>query len=329
MPMNDLLGRVAVRRELTQEMAVAARHCVYKDGQIDPQEAELLFVLDETAARRSPEWVTLFVEAIVDLVVRQQPPAGYVSEENADWLIERIARRGVVTTATELELLVKVLEAATSSPKRLSAFALSQVKVAVLDGKGPLAWGGSLKPGRIGRAEADLLRRILYAFGGDGNIAVTREEAEVLFDINDGTAEADNDPAWTDLFVKAVANCLMAASGYEAPPRQVALRREAWLEEPAGGIKDFLGNMLAGGLRSVLDAYRQPDLSDRWAERNENDRSSIAVAEVLSGDEAHWLSRRIGRDGTLHDNEKALLRFIRAESPNIHPSLKPLLDRVA
>jgi len=30
-----------------------------------------------------------------------------------------------------------------------------------------------------------MVRRILYAFGGDENIAVTRAEAEVLFGIND------------------------------------------------------------------------------------------------------------------------------------------------
>ena len=36
------------------------------------------------------------------------------------------------------------------------------------------------------------MRRMLYAFGGDGNIAITRQEAEVLFDINDAT-DADEE----------------------------------------------------------------------------------------------------------------------------------------
>jgi hypothetical protein len=71
---------------------------------------------------------------------------------------------------------------------------------------------------------------MLYAFGGDGNIAVTQQEASVLFDINDATAETENHPAWSDLFVKALANFLMATSGYQVPTRQEALRREAWLE---------------------------------------------------------------------------------------------------
>ena len=67
----------------------------------------------------------------------------------------------------------------------------------------------------------ELLRRMLYAFGGDGNVAVTRAEAEVLFDINDATADAEPNPAWTDLFVKAIANVVMAASGQQ-PPNQRA-----------------------------------------------------------------------------------------------------------
>lgn len=329
MPMTDLVAQVAASKKLTQEIALEARRRVYKDGAVDPREVEALFALDEAAERRDPAWVALFVEAIVDYLVRQESPAGYISEDNADWLIARISRNGVVTTETELELLVKALEVAKSSPSRLSAFALAQVKAAVLDGSGPVACGRQLQPGRVGRAEAELMRRILYAFGGDGNIAVTRAEAEVLFDINDATAEADNDPAWTDLFVKAVANCLMAASGYQAPPREVALRREAWLDSESGGVGDFLGRMLAGGLRGSLQAYREPDLKARWVERNRRQDAAIAAAERVSEDEAAWLAARIGRDGVLHDNEKALLRFIRTESPHIHPSLQPLLERAA
>ena len=60
-----------------------------------------------------------------------------------------------------------------------------QVAHAVVDGKGPLMLGGALVPGLVAKAEVDLLRRILYAYGGDGNIAITRAEAEVLFRINE------------------------------------------------------------------------------------------------------------------------------------------------
>jgi uncharacterized membrane protein len=256
-------------------------------------------------------------------------PQGHINEENADWLIEQISRDGTVKTKTELEILVKVLEKAQSSPQRLVAFALGQVKKAVVEGEGPLARGGALTPGKVGRDEAELIRRILYAFGGDENIAVTRAEAEVLFDINDATADAENDPAWNELFVKAIANFMMAASGYDVPSRQEALKREEWLDTPAGGVGNFFGRMAAGGLRGALNAYRQPSMEEAWAARNARKDAAIASAETVTAEEAEWLARRMGRDGMLHQNEKALLRFIRDEAPSIHPSLQSLISKAA
>lgn len=325
---GDIMTHVTASKHLRAEDAKAMRRAVYQDGTIDPSELETLFVLDEAAERRDPEWSAFFVEAVTDFIVNQEEPRGYVSEANARWLVDRVGKDGVITTATELELLVTVLEKATSSPDQLSAFALDQVKHAVVNGDGPLA-KGVLEPGRVGADEADLIRRVLYAFGGDGNIAVTRAEAEVLFDINDATAEADNDPAWADLFVKALANTLMAASGYQPPNREVALKREAWLSSETGGVGDFFSKMVAGGMKGVFDAYRQPDSEERWAERNTRFADASAMAEAVSEAEAEWLADRIGRDGKLHENEKAVLRFIAEQSPDIHPSLKSLIDKAA
>ena len=330
MPTSDILTRVRATGKITAEDALAARRAVYgNDGAIDGHEFEALFAIDEAARESDPAWNMLLVEAGTDLIVHQQKPSGYVDEANADWLIARIGKDGMVKTATELELLIKILEAAQSSPEKLVKFALRQVQYAVVDGVGPLANGGELEPGRVTRGEADLVRRILYAFGGEAGIAITRSEAEVLFDINDKSVEADNDPAWTDLFVKAIANCIMAASGYVVPPRQVALRREEWLDTANGGVADFFARMVSGGLHGIIESYKLPPGEAAWAERSRQMDAAIAVAEVVNEDEAGWLAHRIGRDGNLHENEKALLRFIRAESPEIHPALQPLIEKAA
>jgi hypothetical protein len=50
---------------------------------------------------------------------------------------------------------------------------------------------------------------------------------------------------------------------------------------------------------------------------------------MVGEDEAGWLAARIGRDGKLHENEKALLRFIRDEASDIHPALAPLIEKAA
>src|SRR6185295_5442738 len=124
-----------------------------------------------------------FVEAITDYLVFQERPQGYLTAANAQWLIERISNDGNVDSKTELELLVNVLDKARWAPVSLVKFALEQVKQAVISGEGPLRRGRTLERGTITEGEVDLLRRILYAFGGDGHVAVTRDELDVLLDI--------------------------------------------------------------------------------------------------------------------------------------------------
>ncbi len=236
----------------------------------------------------------------------------------------------MVDSRTELELLVHVLETAKSSPSKLCAYALEQVGHAVIDGKGPLMLGGDLVPGLIAKAEVDLLRRILYAYGGDGNIAITRAEAEVLFKINERTAAASNDPSWNDLFVKAIANFVMCSAGYEAPTREVALRRDSFFEQADAEIGGFFGRMVSGGLAAIMEAYRAPDdIETEWEARNRASEALARRAETIDAGEAKWLAERIGGDRPLHENERALLTLIKHASPEIHPALKPLLDKVA
>jgi hypothetical protein len=319
------------RGRITDEDVLTLRREIYGDGIVHPADAELLFRLDEDIAENSPSFKALYVEALTDYVVWQRAPEGHVSEDNADWLIARISQNGRVKSDTELELLVAVIDKAHSAPGRLSAFALKQVAAAVVDGEGPLAAGRALTPGVIGLAEVEMLRRILYAQGGSRPLGICREEAEVLFDLNDRTREADNHPAWSDLFVKAVANFLMTARGYEPPTRQEALRREAWVDGATPGVggvfTGMMQSLLTGGLRGVWRAYRSD--VDVAAERNDAFEESTRAAEPVTADEVKWLADRIGRDGQLHRNERALIDFLREESPDIHPSLRTLIDTAA
>ncbi|MBX3580981.1 MAG: hypothetical protein KF810_03675 [Rhizobiaceae bacterium] len=305
------------------------RNVVFRDGLVACEEAEALFKLNHSCAQTCPEWRAFFIEALTDYV-HQEKPAGYVSAQKADWLIDMISHDGVVDTATELELLIRILEKAKFSTERLAAFALNQVKLAVVYGEGPLMDGSRLVPGVIDKPEVDLLRRILYAFGGDGNIAITRCEAEVLFDINDAVADARNDASWNDLFVKAVANFLMCASGYQAPTREVALRQENFLDRADADIGGFLSRIAKTGGRELLAAYRESvDIDVEWEARNQWYDARQRQAERCDSAEARWLAERIGRDGRIQENELALVRFIKQTSPSVHPALESLLAKVA
>lgn len=318
------LADITEDRRIDAEDVVTLRRTVFRDGIVSDEEAEIIFAVDQAVDVRSAAWRDLFVEALTDYIVHQQMPSGYVDDAKAEWLIAQIDRDGRVQTDTEFELLVNVLEKAVSSPAGLSAYALEQVKHAVLQCEGPAACG-HIVPGRISGADVALIRRILYAFGGDGAIAVTQPEVEVLFDLNDKTVEVENDPAWSDLFVKAVANFLMAVSGYKVPTRAEALCRDAWLDS-RDGVSGFMSKMLAGGLRGVWSAYLGQDALSPMAEHNARRAREIGLAEKVTDEEAHWLADRIGRDGRLHENETALIHFLRDEAPDLPPVLQTIVD---
>src|SRR4029453_18533267 len=205
------IAEIKARGSIKDADVLKVRRSYYDDGIITAEEAEAIFALNDACPVQDPAWADFFIEMITDYLVEQAEPHGYLAAENAQWLIDRIAGDGRVETKTELELLVNVLDKARWAPQSLVRFALDQVRRAAIDGTGPFRAGKKLGPGRVCEAEVDLLRRILYSFGGDGNIAVTRPEAEVLFDIDAATAAADNHPAWTDIFVNAIATYGMAA----------------------------------------------------------------------------------------------------------------------
>ncbi len=326
--LSETLAQMAQRQSITVEDVQALRQGFFRDGIISSQEAQMLFDLNNNCSRQDASWVEFFIEGLTDYCVHQASPVGYISEENATWLINCINHDGHVESETELELLIKVLEAARTSPASLVAFALEQVEHGVLEGKGPTRQGLELTPGVVGEAEVDLLRRILYAFGGDDHMAISRTEAEILFDLNDRTDEQKNHISWSDLFVKAIANYMMAASGYQPPSREVALKREAWLNE-RDGITGFMSKMVSGGLQGIFNVYSKGSEPGVIEQRVKDMEIDIRNSERVTETETTWLVERIGRDGNTGENERALIEFIKENSPSIHPSFKPLGENAA
>jgi len=318
---SQTLAQVAQRQSIKAKDVLDLRRDVFSDGIVSRHEAQSLFDLNNACLIQDPSWVDFFIEALTDYYVHQADPAGYISEENATHLITCINRDGRVKSQSELELLISVLEKANTSPASLVSFSLDQVKLRVLEERG-------LTPGVIGETEVDLLRRILYAFGGDSHMAVSRAEAEILFEINDQTDETKNHISWSDLFVKAIANFMMAASGYQPPPREVALKREAWLEQ-RDGISGFMNKMVSGGLKGIFDVYSRSAETSVAEQRVKDIQADIVNSRRVTQTETAWLVGRIGRDGNTSENERALIEFIKENSSSIHPSFKALGETAA
>ena len=321
---------------ITDEDVLNFRREVFQDMLVSRVEAEGVFALNNAVENTSKAWNDFFVEVMVDYCVNQAKPHGYMSENNADWLVAQITKDGRLDNNSELELIVKVIERANEVPTLFAAFALEQVAVAVLEGNGALLNNAELKAGVIGAPEANLLRRVMYGVGAEGRLAVSKEEVEVLFELNDMTIEAENHPEWSDVFIKAVSCHLMSAGGYQAIDRKEVLRREEWLDDTsvdvAGMISKTLssvGKIMSGGLFGGAMRSGSNMMDDAWAKRNDALEAEEQTVNAIDSNESHWLVDRIGRDGVLHENEKALISYLKKESPSLHSSLQPLLDKVA
>lgn len=333
MPASALFAALKSSRKVTADDVLALRRVVYADGGISLVEIDLLFEVNEAVGADCQEWRWFFIEAVTDHLVNQVEPIGYIGEDNARWLIERIGRDGVVESGTELELLVKLLETARAAPPQLTEMALRSVEQAVVHGSGATREGRIAAAGSIDAAEVALLRRVLHAGASACGTAISREEANVLFAIDRATANGDNDPAWPDLFARAIANHLLSASIHAVPDASTALARARWLDAPTGGIGGMLAGVFGGfgaarhASGSAHDAVPAPGEAG-FARENAHDAATLAAAAQLTVDEVDWLIDRLGEDPRLTPAEHALLNLLQAEKGNLPPRIDALVTHL-
>lgn len=306
--MMMLIEKLAADGRISADEALDVRRAVFPDGAVTRQEADALFVLNERVGDDDRAWNDCFVEAIHDHLLFAEEPLGHVTDEGAAWLENRIGRDGVVERVTELELLIKILEKAESTPARLQELARIFVSRAVLSGEGYEGRDISLVRGQIGDVELAMIRRVLFAAAGAGNIAVTRDEAEWLFSLDTATEGRAHVSGWRDLFVSAIMNHLFAAGPSALLERGSMLRRAEWLRTgPRGGVGSFLSRALEGVQRGDYKA----DL-DVQKHIVEGRQVETRVAEALDMAETAWLVTRIRADGRRTANEQALMDAVKS-----------------
>ena len=318
----ETLKSVASNGYMTAEDVLALRRVVFADGVVSTAELDALFALGERAPEGDKEWEQFFAEAAADFYLREEEPRGHLTEEEFRSLKARVTRDGERASGLELALLVKLMEDAVTTPPDMAEFVGRELKRMIAERK-----GGP----RISAKDVALIRRWLFAAGGDGNVAVTRREAELLFDLNDVVAGAKNDAAWADLFCKAVANHLMAHIGYKPVGRAEALRLHAFMSNRSTNVGGVLSRALSGGLGGVARRFadglkREESLA---AARNAAREAEAAEAAKVTQSEADWVAERIGRDGALGEGEKALVRHLKSLADELPPRLKDVVARAA
>ncbi len=326
LPIDNILQRQTIEFD----DILLLNRVLYEDGGASSDEANIRFSMHHACTEQHADWRDLFIEAITEYLVFHEAPRGYLTAANANWLVGRVSKDGKIATKTEIELVLRVLSEARWAPVSLSKFALEQIRHAVVSGDGPLRQVKPLAAGRISECEVELLRRILYAFGGDGHVAVTRCEADILFDIDEAVAGSPPNALWTDLFVKAIANVMMSASGYSVPSREEALRQEADLECEDGQVSILFSllSMVHANLSSMQDAYHDQSIEERALSKLEHQRIEIITNEKIAEPDPSWLVGRLGRDGLLTPSERALVSYLNHESPRIHPAITEAVCRL-
>jgi len=303
-----LARQAAADGQITADEVLALRRVAWPDGRIDADEADAIFAINDLVADKSPEWTDFLVEAVGDYVLNGTEPRGYVADVVADWLIARLDHDGRLDSQAELELLVRVLEKAFGTPDRLKAYALAQIERAVLTGEGPTRDGGTLSAGSITEAECKLLRRVIFASGGDRPAAVSAAEADMLFRLKDATLGQPHAPEWQRLFVQGVANHLQGWTGGRALSRDRAAELEGFMNDTTTSLGRFFGRMSRVGAADLKTAARDVLAFGRAPAR---DYAGEAGADAsVTPPERAWLDGRLDADGRTDPLEDALLAFL-------------------
>jgi len=295
LPHQHTVGLSMARgRHIDAADVIALLQDVYADGVLTRGEAEELIAFDLSVAQSTRDWQEFFAAAISEHVTRNERDSGRADDSASAWLIERLSRGPRPVTVAGFAAIRRAIEHSNDPVPRLAAFAIEQMRAAVITGDGTAsAWRTHL--GRmIDAADTALLHSLLVAAGGKASRPVTRVEAEAMFNLHDAVADANNHPSFDDLFFKAIAHHLLAAAECAVLTRREMLAPDPRLVERAGM---FRRNPVRLGEQAT---FTLPAGSVQGAK--------------LSSDDLAWLAGQIMRDGRATLAEYALLRLFTGEA---------------
>jgi hypothetical protein len=142
--------------------------------------------------------------------------------------VENTERAAGLRIESEADLAALVAASEGSGAEQHRVALLNAVRNGVITGEGPTTAGRIHFSRAIDAADTALVRLALMAGGAQ---AVTRAEADALFDIHQAAFERVDGGAFDDLLAKAVALHVLAASGRRVPDRATALSCTAVLAD--------------------------------------------------------------------------------------------------
>jgi len=111
---RTIISAMILGRRVTAQDVAWLRREVFADGEVTREAADELFAVARARMNNAPEWTELFVELITDHVVWQTRPTGVVTDEQANWLLQRADE---CKSLEALAALVNVLAEAQRAPQ--------------------------------------------------------------------------------------------------------------------------------------------------------------------------------------------------------------------
>lgn len=304
-----LMARVAKLGEISEIEAHRIMNEIYSDGIVSRAEAESLFRISDSLSATDPAWISRFQEAMKDYLLTREPPEGWITDAEADWLIAQVQFSGHEPTLDEVDLLIELLRKADGAPEKLARFTLNAVSNHII------------AEGHASLKLVERMRFAIYAGAGEGGLWVNQFEAAILFKTNDAIATADNAPTWNDLFARAVGNHLMARAHPSPQSVEGALAREAWLQDTSSSTGGFFAKMGSsfgsGNWFEMITHNGRKAAQARQIAAEAADREAEKVTEF----ENDWLLKSLDGDGRISPAEAALIEFLKREAPGFAQGL--------
>jgi hypothetical protein len=193
------------------EDVLRLRRAIYQNGEISRDEALFLFHLNRKAAEKVIAWEEFFVGALGDFFYWRNGSDSTLTPDAEQMLLDAIGMEEPVDDATEQRLLLNLMFRINGASERFRRFVLDAVRRSVLHSEKALFGRARRRPGVIDSADVEVIRRLVYGMGSQNGLAISRIEADFLFELNDATTGRANDPGWRELFVKAVTMYLLFA----------------------------------------------------------------------------------------------------------------------
>ncbi|WP_448952917.1 hypothetical protein [Labrys neptuniae] len=236
-PIATLIQPALERGSIEDSEVQHMRQRWHDGGELQAADADALFALQGVLAGRNPTFNALFEEMLTAFVLDRNEPKGSISKEQGAWVLSMLdGGEGLVANAAELALLIRLVEQADSVPDDLASFALHQIQHAAMTGEGPAAKGRIHFSRVIDSRDIANMARLFQVEKGARRRIISRQEAEMLFDMAEGCNS--DDPAWDGLFAETIQAHLLATNQPSntggrslATPVVLADRDSAWLNQ--------------------------------------------------------------------------------------------------